>query len=248
VKPGCLERICVRCEACRRKLCATPAGALLNNITKPLTGLTGGVIPPFCPILPSAADLAKPGVAGPRPRRQEGRGRSQGPADGRALPRHARLPLLPHASIGLAAALRTDPSECVRFEAALALANGCCCNRITLAALEASVSGLDLDGNPAERSVRVRCTAAIALEKCLACYVPPAPDPVEVPKTIEGKPTELPETKTTDERKMDTKATPAPTPSAVERARKTLAAFRRCMPTPCTPRRTRDWSRASSRC
>src|SRR4051794_1751908 len=61
---GFFAKLCAQCEACRRKLCLTPAGAMLNNMTKPLTMATGGIIPPFCPIVPSAADLAKPGVAG----------------------------------------------------------------------------------------------------------------------------------------------------------------------------------------
>src|SRR5262249_29738452 len=90
----------------------------------------------------------------------------------------------PDAIVALTAALRTDGSECVRYEAALALSHGCCCNQKTIDALEASVSGTEKDGNPAERSVRVRCTAAIGLERCLSCYVPP---PVEV-DNVEVKP------------------------------------------------------------
>ena len=38
----------------------------------------------------------------------------------------------PAAAKGLSDALRTDPSECVRFEAAQALSRGCCCNKTTL--------------------------------------------------------------------------------------------------------------------
>ncbi len=230
VKPGCLEKICVRCEAFRRKLCVTPAGALLNNITKPLVTLTGGVIPPFCPILPSAADLAKPGAAGAA---AEGK---KDAAEAKARQMDIRYlgtldcRYYPNASKGLADALRMDPSECVRFEAAQALSRGCCCNKITIAALEASVSGMELDGNPAERSVRVRCTAALALEKCLACYVAPAPEPEIVePKKGEELPGEGPmKPKTDDEKLKDLKpmtTATSPTPAAIERARKTLTAF-----------------------
>ena len=229
VKPGCLEKICVRCEAFRRRLCVTPAGALLNNITKPLVVLTGGVIPPFCPILPSAADLAKPGVAGAA---------AEGKKDAvEAKARQMDVRYLgtldcryyPNAAKGLSDALRMDPSECVRFEAAQALSRGCCCNKTTLAALEASVSGLELDGNPAERSVRVRCTAALALEKCLACYVPMAPEPEVIdPKKGEELPGEGPPRPRTDDEKIkDLKPMTAltPTPAAIDRARKTLVAF-----------------------
>ena len=61
---GFLAKCCAQIDACRRKLCLTPAGQMLNSMTKPLTFATGGIIPPFCPIVPSAADLAKPGVGG----------------------------------------------------------------------------------------------------------------------------------------------------------------------------------------
>jgi len=228
VKPGCLEKICVRCEAFRRKLCVTPAGALINNMTKPLSALTGGIIPPFCPILPSPKDLAKPGVAGAA---AEGK---KDAAEAKARQMDVRYlgtldcRYYPNASKGLSDALRTDPSECVRFEAASALSRGCCCNKITLAALEASVSGMELDGNPAERSVRVRCTAAIALEKCLACYVVPAPEPepVDPKKGQEGPKGEGPPKKD-DEKDKDAKPPLAisPTPVAIAHARKTLIAF-----------------------
>ena len=230
VKPGCLEKICVRCEAFRRKLCVTPAGALINNMTRPLTTLTGGVIPPFCPILPSAADLAKPGVAGAA---AEGK---KDAAEAKARQMDVRYlgtldcRYYPNASKGLADGLRMDPSECVRFEAAQALSRGCCCNKVTLAALEASVSGMDIDGNPGERSVRVRCTAAIALEKCLACYVAPAPEPepVDPKKVLEGPKGEGP-MKKDDEKPQDTDAKPplsqSPAPAAIAKARKTLIAF-----------------------
>jgi len=229
VKPGCLEKICVRCEKFRRKLCVTPAGALLNNITKPLVVLTGGVIPPFCPIFPSAADLAKPGVAGAA---AEGK---KDAAEAKARQMDVRYlgtldcRYYPNAAKGLSDALRMDPSECVRFEAAQALSRGCCCNRLTLAALEASVSGTELDGNPAERSVRVRCTASIALEKCLACYVAPAPEP-EIIEQEKGK--ELPlegplPPRTQEDKTKDAKPATAqsPTPAAIARARQTLVAF-----------------------
>ena len=227
VKPGCLEKICVRWEAFRRRLCVTPVGALINGMTKPLTALTGGIIPPFCPILPSAQDLAKPGVAGAA---------AEGKKDAvEAKARQMDVRYLgtldcryyPNASKGLSDALRMDPSECVRFEAAQALSRGCCCNKLTLAALEASVSGMDLDGNPAERSVRVRCTAAIALEKCLACYIPPAPEPepVDPKKGLEG-----PKGEGLDKNKKDPDDTKPPlaqppAPAAIDRARKTLIAF-----------------------
>jgi len=186
---GFFARMCDTVKECKRKICATPAGALLNNATKPLTAMTGGIIPPFCPELPSADDLQKPGVAGAadaikkdalEAKMRRDKVRYLGTVDCRYYP---------DAVNALVAALRTDGSECVRYEAALALGRGCCCNEKTIKALDYTVSGSDKDGNPAERSVRVRCAAAVALERCLSCYVPP-PVEVEPDKSgnIEGGP------------------------------------------------------------
>ena len=72
----------------------------------------------------------------------------------------------PEATEALALALRKDPNECVRFEAALSLRNGCCCNEKTVKALSHSVAGDDKDGAPMERSDRVRAAAADALARC----------------------------------------------------------------------------------
>ena len=182
---GFFAKCCANMEACRRKICTTPAGQILNGMTKPLTFATGGLIPPFCPIVPSLADMQKPGVAGAsdaikkdalEAKMRREKVRFLGTVDCRYYP---------DAIGALTSALRSDGSECVRFEAALALNRGCCCNMKTIEALEATVSGTDKDGNPAERSVRVRCAAATALERCLSCYVPPPIeiDPIGEPKT-----------------------------------------------------------------
>jgi hypothetical protein len=230
---GFLTKCCAQIDACRRRLCLTPAGQMLNSMTKPLTFATGGIIPPFCPIVPSVADLAKPGVGGAadaikkdaleaKIRREKVR--FLGTVDCRYYP---------DAVGALTAALRTDGSECVRFEAALALSRGCCCNQKTIDALEASVSGTDRDGNPAERSVRVRCTAAVALERCLACYIPP-PAETDTVDPVEPKPEPLPlpvEKKPVDgltAKKADKKGNPdlgMPTKESVERAWQTLNDF-----------------------
>jgi hypothetical protein len=233
---GFFAKLCAQCEACRRKLCLTPAGAMLNSMTQPLTMATGGIIPPFCPIVPSAADLAKPGVAGAsdaikkdalEAKMRRDKVRFLGTVDCRYYP---------DAIGALTAALRTDGSECVRYEAALALNRGCCCNQKTLDALEASVSGTDRDGNPAERSVRVRCTAAMALERCLSCYVPPPavvepiepvePKPVEpLPLPKEKKPIDAATAKKPDAEKKGHPDTRMPSKESVERAWQTLNDF-----------------------
>ncbi|MBI1833034.1 MAG: HEAT repeat domain-containing protein, partial [Planctomycetes bacterium] len=72
----------------------------------------------------------------------------------------------PNAIDALSEGLRGDPSECVRFEAALALRNGCCCTKKIIKALETCVAGKNDDGFPIERSERVRAAALEALERC----------------------------------------------------------------------------------
>ncbi len=194
---------------------------MLNNATAPISGFTGGVIPSFCPMMPSAADLDKPGVAGTsdaikkdalEAKMRREKVRFLGTVDCRYYP---------DAVAALTAALRTDGSECVRFEAALALGHGCCCNQKTLDALDASVAGTDKDGNPAERSVRVRCAAAIALERCLACYVPPPIEIEEIKKDnveIAPPPGEVPLKKLSDANPSAAKpATPTITPTAAKK-------------------------------
>ena len=42
-------------EFCRRKLCETPLGGLINNSKAPLMALSGGLVQPFCPTMPSMA-------------------------------------------------------------------------------------------------------------------------------------------------------------------------------------------------
>jgi hypothetical protein len=55
------------------------------------------------------------------------------------------------------------------------LANGCCCNRKTIAALTIAVNGSDKDGHPGERSDCVRALAFLALQRCLYTYTDPEP-------------------------------------------------------------------------
>lgn len=170
------------CEDCKRKLCSMPLGTMLNSMTQPMSAMSGGIIPNFCPTTPSAEDLAKPGVEGAS---------AQAKKDAaEAKARRASVRYLgtldcryyPEAEGALIAALRTDGVECVRFEAALVLGKGCCCSKKVIEALTHAVSCSEKDGNPAERSDRVRFAACLALERCLACYS----EPVE-PKEDDGK-------------------------------------------------------------
>ena len=156
-------------EACKRQLCATPLGQLINNSKAPLTALTGGLIPPFCPTTPSAADLADPGAVGAAAAIMADEA-APSAAGRRPLSRHRRLSLLAGSRSCSGGRPRGDRNECVRLEAALALGSGCCCTKKTIEALTIVVSCSDRDGAPKETSYRVHTAAAAALDHCLACY------------------------------------------------------------------------------
>jgi hypothetical protein len=177
---------------------------LLNGASAPVSGLTGGIIPPFCPPVPSASELAaiEAMPAGER-----------GPAEVAAMikadeaaakARVAAIEYLgtvdcrywPEATEQLVNALRADRNECVRFAAARVLSTGCCCNKETIDKLKISITGSEEDGKPAELSQRVRMAAQIALHNCLARYSEPfeAPPPPER-ETEEPTPTDSPDEK-----------------------------------------------------
>lgn len=234
---GIFARMKTGFSTCLRDLMSTPFGQLLNNATKPLSALTGGVIPTLAG-KPTAEETKQPGAAGAA---------ATGKKDAAEVPKRLEdvkflgtldCRYYPDASKALADALRTDPNECVRYAAAVALGRGCCCTKVTIAALEASVSGFDKDGNPGERSPRVRFAAAVALERCLACYTPTPidPDPAcveekpvitgekpkvgEQPKQPDPNPPKQPDP-ANEVRRLNT----PPTPQQVTRARETLSAF-----------------------
>jgi hypothetical protein len=81
----------------------------------------------------------------------------------------------PEAEAGLLAALRNDRHESVRYEAALALSNSCCWTKKTVDALNQAMVGGTADGNPAERSDRVRRSAWQALSLYAAAVNPQQP-------------------------------------------------------------------------
>ncbi len=171
--------------ACKAQICATPLGQLINNAKMPLTLLSGGLIPPFCPLMPTAAQLADPGA--------EGAAAAIQADEAGAKARRAAVRYLgtvdchywPEAGDALIAALRGDRNECVRWEAALALSRGCCCTKKTIEALSIVVSCSDRDGAPKETSYRVHAAAAAALDHCLACYANVATAPVQGERPIE---------------------------------------------------------------
>lgn len=213
-----LGKCCEAIMECRRRLCKSPAGQLLNGMTQPLSALTGGVIPTFCPPVPGAKDLMKPGVEG------EAAAAKKDAAEAKARKEAVRYMgtldcrYYADAEGKLIAALRTDGVECVRLEAAMVLGRGCCCTEKVIRALEITVAGTEEDGNPAERSPRVRDAAAESLAHCLSCA---PPKPVELPEPMkegekvgEGAESKAPINQRT------------PKPKTVEHARATLEAYR----------------------
>ncbi len=205
------------CEDCKRKICAMPLGTMLNSMTKPMSVMSGGIIPGFCPEKPGAEDLAKPGVEGASAQAKkdalEAKARRQavrylGTLDCRYYP---------EAEGALIAALRTDGVECVRWEAAQMLGHGCCCSKKIIEALTCTVSGSEKDGNPAEHSDRVRFSACLALERCVACYS----EPVAEPEVIKPRDKEQPNPEKKEQGKGDAEQKSSRTPD-----RKTILAAR----------------------
>ena len=163
--------------------------------------MTGGIIPAPCPSPtqpggPGADPASAPG--GPqgaaataekiKKEEAQAKARCQATRYLGTVPCH----YYPEAEAALIASLRTDRSECVRWEAARALANGCCCTKKTIQALTVTVSGSNKDGNPAEVSRRVKAVACEALSLCVnrACgsaseqprpELPPEPEAIPPP-------------------------------------------------------------------
>lgn len=168
----------------RDKLCSCQAGQMLNSLMAgPMGAVTGGLICPLCPPVPSPAAIAamekKPNggaeAAAAKIKASE--------ADAKA--RVAAVEYLgtvdcnrfPEARKGLLSALREDPNECVRYAAARAFGNGCCCDQEVIEALKVCVAG-EKKGGPAETSPRVRAAAFAALQNCLMRV----PEEVEPPQ------------------------------------------------------------------
>jgi hypothetical protein len=171
--------------ACKLKLCNSPLGKLLNNGMGPMGAFSGGMFGPFCPPV-DPADLAKPATSA------EGAAARIKASEADAKARRAAVRYLgtvdckrwPEAQDALKNALRADTNECVRWEAAMALGSGCCCTPETIIALTLTVSGSKEDGNPEERSERVKAAAYFSLEHCLSCVpvAPKAPPPIPTPE------------------------------------------------------------------
>jgi hypothetical protein len=122
--PGC-------CEKCKKRCCESMFGQLIGSMLRPVRLMTGGLWKPHCPTpdMANPEDLKKaadtPAGAAARIKQEEAEAKARR-ADVRYLGT-VDCNRYPEAEKALIKALRTDRNECVRFEAALALGNGCCC-------------------------------------------------------------------------------------------------------------------------
>ena len=173
---------------CKEKFCQTQAGKFAANMLKPISGMTGGMIGPCCPVA-TKEDLAKPADSA------DGAAAQIKKDEAEAKKRAENVTFLgtvdchwwPEAQAALINALRADKNECVRLAAARALGRGCCCNKAIIKSLTICVTGSEEDKNPSENSERVKMYATIALNHCLAC-VPEAASKGEPAKSPQGEP------------------------------------------------------------
>lgn len=181
------RRVKLRCQT-------SNAGKLLTNAIRPISKLTGGVIPvPNDNHFAGAVELhaskpvgmapgatpkppppPPPGVAAAAMIKKE-KGQAKIRREAVAYLAGLDCRYYPEAEAALIASLRADRDECVRWEAAKALMSGCCCTPAVTKALTVCVTGSCEDGNPSERSTRVRRTALAALQKCQQCSPSAAP-------------------------------------------------------------------------
>ena len=170
-------------EEWKECFCNSPFGKIFGAMAQPVGVFSGGLIGNCC-ALPSAAELALPpesaGGAAARIKADEAAAAARR-ADVRYLGT-VECNRWPEAEAALINSLRGDRNECVRWEAAMAFARGCCCSPRTVAALSLTVVASDRDGFPPERSERVRIAAGVALDHCLQCLAPHIPVPLAPPE------------------------------------------------------------------
>jgi hypothetical protein len=172
-------------KRCRSAFCCSGLGRMCDSVAAPLHHVSGGIVPRVCCHLPSREDIACMSAENCSLAEMVAARIKRDAAE--ACSRRAAVRFLGtvdchyyhEAEEALIAHLRADQSECVRLEAATVLGKGCCCTPRTIAALKIAVDGTAEDGNPPERSERVRAAALQALEACLACenalFAPPQP-------------------------------------------------------------------------
>jgi hypothetical protein len=203
-------------DRCKDLFCNSPIGKMTSAAAGPIGAMSGGLIENRC-AQKAIDDILK---------NKDKEGTAEGVAAGikkseaEAKARRAAVRFLgtvdcsrfPDAEGVLISSLQDDPNECVRYEAALAFANGCCCNERTIKALMEVIGGKT---KVPESSERVKIAAAQALSQCENVV---STAPVIDPKKQE----ELKKVQLTPEELM-------------EQARETLAVFRASTPAAAVP-------------
>jgi hypothetical protein len=197
------------------RLCKSNIGLLMGNMLKPARAMSGGLLPECCPRVLQDDTLAKAAKGGPdAPSDAQVAAAKIAKSEAEAKERRAAVRYLGTvdchywgdiAEPALIQALRKDTNECVRWEAAMALGNGCCCTLGTIEALTLSVYGVDKnkqtvagkfkDDAPVETSERVKAAALMALQHCLSCYsetATPGPERSAPPPEKSGPPPDKP--------------------------------------------------------
>ena len=186
-----------KCQQLKQDFCDHPMGQMINTMMIPYTAFSGGLISPCCPPDEPNPDDLKKSSEDPAGAAAKIKADEAGAKERRANMRYlgtVDCHYWPEAEGALITGLRTDKNECVRWEAALSLGKGCCCTRKTIEALRITVIQSEKDGNPYEKSERVRAAALRALNHCLKCFRElPKFDPKERPATTAAAPKLLPE-------------------------------------------------------
>jgi hypothetical protein len=156
--------------ACKTCFCNSALGQMVSSAAAPMAAMSGGLMANRCMQNSIANDIAN----NPADSSQGAAARIKKDEEDAKARRNAVRYLgtvdcsrWPEAEAALAISLRYDRNECVRFEAALALRNGCCCTNTIIDALSNCVLGENKkDKFPIEKSDRVRAAAADALARC----------------------------------------------------------------------------------
>src|SRR5262249_38951942 len=143
-------------KECKVKFCQSQLGILVGNSLKPVSAMTGGLLPSCCPKALNDAALAK-AAKDPEAAKSDSAAAAATIMKDEAEAKERRAAVRYLGTVdchywgdtvipALTSALRTDRNECVRFEAALALGTGCCCNRRTIASLTLAAYGIEKEG------------------------------------------------------------------------------------------------------
>ncbi|MEM9588431.1 MAG: hypothetical protein AAGA03_14200, partial [Planctomycetota bacterium] len=165
--PSMLQVLSSASKSFCTRLKTSPLGRLAAGMRKPLSLVTGGIVADEKP--PNAEEKAQPGPEGTAA--QIKAVKLQAPKRQAAIKelKGADVRYHPEVEANLITALRADPSECVRLEAATVIGTLPICTEALSKALEICATGSEADGNPAELSVRVQLRAEASLARCLCC-------------------------------------------------------------------------------